>query len=118
MMLMKNKYFKFTLMIAAISFWFLIILSSFQPKKTVWLSSLDLTKMVQGWDKPVIDVNKNKKPLSIGKQTFEKGVGTIAKSYVWINLAGGSDKFMAYAGVDNDTAHRSVAGTHRFKVYG
>jgi len=114
---MQNKYFRFTMMIAALGL-FIVVLNSFGIKRTVWLSSLDLTKMVQAWDKPLININKDKKPLSIGKKVFEKGVGTIAKSYVWINLAGGADRFMAYAGVDDDTTHRSVAGTHRFKAYG
>jgi alpha-galactosidase len=114
---MQNKYFKLARAAAALGL-FVIILSAFQPKRTVWLSSLDLTKMVQGWDKPVLDINKNKKPLSVGKQIFEKGIGTIVKSYVWINLAGGSDRFIASVGVDNDTSNRSVAGAHRFKIFG
>ena len=114
---MKNKYFSFTLA-AVILGLSAGALYAFQAKRTVWLSSLDLTKMVQARDKPVTDANKGKKPLSVGMQVFEKGVGTIAKSYIWISLAGGSDKFTAYAGVDDDTAHRSIAGTYRFKVYG
>lgn len=116
---MQNKHFKIKLVpISLAGIVFIILFSSFKIKKTVWLSSLDLTKMVQGWDKPVIDINKNKKPLAIEKQVFEKGVGTRVKSYLWINLAGGSERFIAYAGVDNDTSYRSVVGKHRFKIYG
>jgi Alpha-galactosidase len=114
---MQNKQCKVILASSFLGLLFVILFSSFQVKKTVWLSSLDLTKMVQGWDKPIIDINKNKKPLSIKKQVFEKGVGTHVKSYVWINLDGGSDRFMAYAGVDDDTSNISVEGTHRFKIY-
>jgi alpha-galactosidase len=112
---MKNKYYR---ALATTSLILIVLFSSFQANKTIWLSSLDLTKMVQGAGKPVIDINKNKKPLSIGKDVFEKGIGTRVKSYVWINLAGGSERFMAYTGVDNDTAPGSVISTHRFKIYG
>lgn len=104
---------------AFLGLFLMILFSSFQGEKTVWLLSLALTKMVQEWGKPVIDINiKSKKPLSIGKQVFEKGVGTRVKGYVWINLAGGSERFMAYAGVDNDTSYRSIEGLHLFKIYG
>jgi len=127
---MKNKYFKLVRTLVSLGL-FVIILSSFQVKRTVWLSSLDLTKLILGRGKPIIDINEDKKPLSIGKQVFKKGVGTLVKSnvyldkeggtdvksYLWIDLKGGSDRFMAYVGVDNDTSDRSVAGIHRFKVY-
>lgn len=44
--------------------------------ETVWLSSLDLAKMQQGWGKPLIDKAGRDKPIAIAKQTFEHGVAT------------------------------------------
>ena len=67
---MQNKYFRFTMMIAALGL-FIVVLNSFGIKRTVWLSSLDLTKMVQAWDKPLININRDKKPLSIGKKALD-----------------------------------------------
>ena len=87
-------------------------------KKTVWLSSLDLTKMIQGSGKPVIDKNTDQKPFSIAKQTFERGVGTRVNSSLWLDLGGESDKFIATVGVDDDTTRRANVTTHNFKIIG
>lgn len=114
---MRNRSNNIRWPLALIGLLIIVLLNSYQAKKTVWLSSLDLTKIIQGWDRAVIDVNRNKKPLSIGNQVFERGVGTGVKSYLWINLAGESERFTAYVGVDNDTSYRSTAGVHRFKIY-
>lgn len=72
-----------------------------QAAETVSLTSLDLTKMRQGWGKPQIDRSIREKPLSIGGKKFEHGVGTHANSTLWLDLAGGSEKFLASVGVDD-----------------
>ena len=69
--------------------------------ETVPLTALDLSKMTQGWGQPQIDRSIREKPLSIGGQKFEHGVGTHAHSVLWIDLAGGSDRFLASVGVDD-----------------
>ncbi|MCX6905311.1 MAG: NPCBM/NEW2 domain-containing protein, partial [Verrucomicrobia bacterium] len=69
--------------------------------ETVPLTALDLSKMTQGWGQPQIDRSIREKPLSIGGQKFEHGVGTHANSVLWIDLAGGSDRFLASVGVDD-----------------
>ena len=56
--------------------------------------------MEQGWGKPQIDRSISETPLSLGGKKFAHGVGTHAKSVVWIDLAGGSDRFLATVGVD------------------
>ncbi|HEY6083369.1 MAG TPA: NPCBM/NEW2 domain-containing protein [Chitinophagaceae bacterium] len=86
--------------------------------KTVWLSSLDLTKMIQGSGEPVIDKNTDQKPFSIAKQTFNRGVGTRVNSSFWLDLGGASDRFIAYVGVDDDTTRRAYVTTHNFKIIG
>jgi alpha-galactosidase len=84
--------------------------------QTVWLTSLDLSKMRQGYGKPQIDRSIREQPLSIGGQKFERGVGTHASSTLWINLAGGSEKFLASAGVDDAAGSPTASVT--FKIVG
>ena len=86
-----------------------------QAAETVRLTALDLGKMRQGWGKPQIDRSIREKPLAIGGQTFKHGVGTHANSVLWIDLAGGSDQFLASVGVD-DAAGGPASIT--FKIVG
>ena len=57
--------------------------------ETVWLSSLDLSPIVQGWGQPQADKAVTGKPLSIGGKQFERGLGTHAVSLVRLLLKGG-----------------------------
>lgn len=75
----------------------------------VWLSSLDLGKMKQGWGKPQVDRSIREQPLSIGGQRFEHGVGTHAKSVLWIDLACGSERFVAQVGVDDAAGNQKAS---------
>ncbi len=86
-----------------------------QAADTVWLSSLDLTKMRQGWGKPQVDRSIRETPLAIGGQKFEHGVGTHAVSVLWIDLAGGTEKFLASVGVDDAAGGK---GSVAFKIIG
>ena len=83
--------------------------------EVVWLSSLDLSKMRQGWGKPQVDRSITEKPLSIGGKEFERGVGSHAAATLWIEL-GGSERFLASVGVDD--AALSRPGSVSFKVIG
>lgn len=96
------------------------LLISWKPDqgKIVWLSSLDLNKMSQGSDKPKINENAVGKPFSIAQKTFSKGVGTRARSYVWIDLGGTAEKFSAYVGIDDGTAKQALTISQNFKVLG
>jgi alpha-galactosidase len=69
--------------------------------QTVGLETLDLSKMRQGWGKPQVNRSIREKPLSIGGQKFEKGVGTHAASTLWVDLSGGTERFRASVGVDD-----------------
>ncbi|MCX7045388.1 MAG: NPCBM/NEW2 domain-containing protein [Candidatus Sumerlaeota bacterium] len=82
--------------------------------ETVWLSSLDLTKMTTGWGQPLVDKGVQDNPISIGGQAFEHGVGTHAESVMYIDLKGGADKFSAFVGVDDRT--KGKKGTVEFKL--
>ena len=90
-------------------------LPTLDAAETVWLHSLDLAKMRQGYGKPQVDRSIREKPLTIAGQRFEHGVGTHAKSLLWIDLAGGTDKFQASVGLDDSAGG---PGSVVFQVYG
>ena len=92
------------------------LLSLAAPPEPVWLSSLDLAPIVQGWGKPQADKAVTGKPLSIGGKKFEHGLGTHANSLVRLDLKGGTEKFSALVGVD-DAAGNDQASIV-FKVVG
>jgi len=84
-------------------------------EEMVRLSSLDLSKMRQGWGQPQVDRSVQGKPIMIGGQRFERGVGTHACSVLHIRLDGRTERLVAYVGVDDETSGK---GTVRFKIYG
>ena len=84
--------------------------------EAVWLSSLDLSPITQGWGKAQADKSVTGKPISIGGQKFEHGIGTHAFSLVRVQLSGGSERFSAFVGVD-DAASKDQARI-TFKVLG
>jgi alpha-galactosidase len=69
--------------------------------ETVWLDSLDLGTMHQGWGTPQVNRSIREQPLSIGGQKFERGVGTHAVSTYRLVLNGGTERFTAHVGVDD-----------------
>ncbi len=69
--------------------------------ETVGLETLDLAKMRQGWGQPQINRSMREQPLAIAGQSFARGVGTHAHSTLWLELAGGSERFLASVGVDD-----------------
>lgn len=68
----------------------------------VWLDSLDLSLLRQGFGSPGTNVSVTGSPLSIAGKKFERGVGTHAASALWIDLAGGAEQFSAKVGVDDN----------------
>jgi alpha-galactosidase len=84
--------------------------------ETVWLSTLDLGKVAQGYGSAQADKSVTSKPLSVGGQKFERGVGSHASSALWIDLGGGTDRFQAAVGVDD--AANNPAASVTFKVLG
>ena len=82
--------------------------------ETVWLSSLDLSPVIQGWGKPMADKSVTGQPLSIAGQKFERGIGTHADGFIWLDLKGGAEKFSAFVGVDDGAG--SSRASIRFQV--
>lgn len=72
------------------------------PGKIVRLDALDLTPMKQGWGVPQLNKSVTGTTLSIAGRTFEHGVGTHAAGVLHVDLAGGSERFRAFVGVDDN----------------
>ena len=70
--------------------------------ETVRLEDLDLGGMSSGWGKPQKNQSVTERPLGIGGQRFERGVGTHANSESWITLDGKTKSFTAKVGVDDN----------------
>lgn len=82
----------------------------------VALSRLDLSHVRQGWGVARKDVAVTEKPLSIGGQVFATGVGTHARSTLWLELDGHVLDFSAKVGVDDGTT--SDRASLQFIVWG
>ncbi len=67
----------------------------------VWLDTLDLSLMRQGWGTAQTNRAIRGGPLTIAGKSFARGVGTHAASTFWVDLAGGAEKFLAKVGVDD-----------------
>lgn len=83
---------------------------------TVWLSTMDLAHMRQGWGKPQVDRSVTEKTLSIAGKAFARGVGTHASGYLWIALDGLCEKFIASVGVDDGALKQP--GSVNFRILG
>lgn len=92
---------------------FLLTAPVLHAAETVWLDALDLSSMRQGWGTPQINRSIRERPLAIGGQTFERGVGTHANSTYRLNLNGGTERFTASVGMDD---HANGPGSVVFQV--
>jgi alpha-galactosidase len=77
--------------------------------ESVWISSLDLSPIVQGWGKPQADKSVTEKALTIAGKQFERGLGTHADGVVRIDLKGGAERFSALVGVDDAAASKQAS---------
>jgi len=82
--------------------------------RAVGLESLDLTKMLCGWEHPRANQSVGGNPLKVGDVSFEHGVGTHAVSQFRIRLNGDAESFSSQVGVDAETAER---GSIDFSVW-
>ena len=72
------------------------------------LSSLNLGNVLQGSGDPQANRSVSGKPLNISGQKYETGLGTHARSVLWIDLHGGSRRFTAAVGIDDEVVPRIV----------
>jgi len=85
------------------------------PGKKVWLSDLDISKTQQGWGDPQKDRSVDGNALRIAGRTFDRGLGTHADSALYVKLAGGSTRFAAMVGLDDEAGR---FGTVTFRILG
>ncbi len=98
--------------------WAALFLVSMTPSVfagPVWLSSLDLSQMTTGWSGAKADKEITGQSISIGKKTFDHGVGTHATSKFRIDVDGHATRFTAEAGVDDSSG---TQGSVQFIVSG
>jgi len=85
----------------------------------VRLSSLDLSHVQQGREKPKADHSVEGKPMRIAGQEFTHGLGTHGPSAVHVNLQGGSTRFTAKVGIDDEgQAKPQQKGSAEFIIEG
>ena len=81
----------------------------------VWLDQLDVSKSVCGWQRSRRNTSIDGNPLRIGGRHFRRGVGTHPPGWFCIDLGGGSRRFTAWVGIDDEVGRR---GTAEFNVIG
>jgi hypothetical protein len=84
----------------------------------VSLSMLDLSQARQGWGAPGIDRSVAGKPLRIAGQHFAHGFGTHAPGELDLTLKGGSARFTASVGVDDEEGETGSNGSVEFIISG
>ena len=94
----------------------MLITGSAGAAETVWLSSLDLTRMFTGWGNALKDKAVQGNPMSIAGRKFDRGVGTHAPSRMYVDLSRGSQRFLAWVGVDDEV--RGNIGSVEFQIHG
>ena len=105
-------------------------------EELVALSSLELGNISQGAEWPQANKSLGGRPLAISGQKFSSGLGTRARSVLWLDLQGGSRRFSAYVGIDDEVVtpivlrelrsafdkgfeeHKKINGRVVFQVYG
>ena len=99
---MKSNQKNLIITICLITFSILSIPCLAEDLKTIELSSMDLTKMTSGWGEPVANKSVAKNPLTMDGKVYENGVGTHAKSEMYIDLNRQAQRFTALAGLDDE----------------
>ena len=85
-----------------------------QTGEVVWLDTLDISQIRQGWAEAQCKRSVDGNPISIGGRTFSRGVGTHATSTFLVDLKGGSTRFQAWVGVNDEV---KKLGTVVFEVF-
>ncbi len=84
---------------------------------TVWLSSLDLRCVQQGWGQPRADCALDGQAISINGRLFTNGLATHAHSTFYVAVNGNAERFTAMVGVE-DALGNNLYGTVQFAVIG
>lgn len=74
------------------------------PANAVWVDSLNLSKMIQGYGDPRAGKSVDGNPIRLKGITYPHGIGTHAESEFLIDLTGSAVRFLAMVGVDDEKA--------------
>ncbi|HLK55018.1 MAG TPA: NPCBM/NEW2 domain-containing protein, partial [Chthonomonadaceae bacterium] len=86
-----------------------------RAEETVYLSALDLSTVEQGWGKPHADQSVDAHPITLGGKKFAHGLGTHSPGSFILDLNGGSSRFSAWVGIDDEVGKR---GSVEFQIVG
>ncbi len=84
------------------------------PGHSIWLDSLDLSRMTQDFGTPGAGRSVEGHPLTLGGVVYPHGIGTHAASQLLIDLKRAATRFTALVGVDDE---RIGAGSVNFQVW-
>ena len=84
---------------------------------TVWLDSLDLTKMMQRRGKPQANKALGGTPLVMEGKTYLRGIGTRSISELVLDLHGQASRFHAVIGFDDSAKQGKPDGTVRYQIW-
>ena len=76
---------------------------------TVWLDDLDVSPTIQDWGDPHKNQSVDGHALTIGGQTFAHGLGTHAKSILFVDLKNKAQTFSASVGVDSEITNPAAS---------
>ncbi|KPJ64916.1 hypothetical protein AMK68_00060 [candidate division KD3-62 bacterium DG_56] len=91
-----------------------VLQGSDPPPNAIWLDSLDLSNVSQGWGVPRAGRSVDNNPLTLNGTVYQHGLGTHAHSEMIIDLRGAVAKFMSMVGVDDE---RVGMGSVIFQVW-
>lgn len=94
----------------------LVLAPAARADEAVPLSSLDLTQARQGFGKPGVDASVDGHPLTLHGQVFPHGFGTHSPGILAVDLRGGTRRFTATVGVDDEVGRGR--GSAEFQVLG
>ena len=78
------------------------------PPHALWLESLDLGQVEQGWKQPQAGKSVEKHPITLHGATFARGLGTHAESTLRIVLKQAAVKFVSMVGVDDEVGKKGL----------
>ena len=102
-------------LVAAIALFFFSLLPV-RADETVWLSSLNLSPATQGFGQPQADKSVDGHPLTLSGLTFAHGFGTHSPGLLVVQLNGGSRRFQATIGIDDEVG--GGKGSAEFQILG
>lgn len=73
------------------------------PTNSVWLDTLDLAPLEQGYGSPQANLSVDKHPLTLGGTVYAHGVGSHAVATLVLNQHGSATRFVSTVGVDDET---------------